>query len=169
MLLVLARDKRTIWQRTPRTACTELHLNIHWIFWSVLSVLGKNPSDPFIHSLWVFNLQDFCPGWREHRRTHPTVPVQNSPSAHDIIRIMFLQKSKMMLMRMTLVLEGHRWILGGVWILGNPSANVALSPPIPLTRSHPDSLLKHFIHIFILSRSARESCSSCSIHPIISW
>ena len=72
---------------------------------------------------------------------------------------MFLHKSKMMLMRMTLMWEGHGWILGGVWILGNPSANVALSPPIPLTRSHPDSLLKHFIHIFIFSRSARESCS----------
>ena len=98
----------------------------------------------------IFNLQDFCPGWREHRRTHPTVPVQNSPSANDIIRIMFLHKSKMTLMRMTLMWEGHGWILGGVWILGNPSANVALSPPIPLTRSHPDSLLKHFIHIYIL-------------------
>ena len=32
-------------------------------------------------NLSVFNLQDFCPGWREHRQTHPTVPVQNSPSA----------------------------------------------------------------------------------------
>ena len=128
----------------------------------------------------IFNLQDFCPGWREHRRTHPTVPVQNSPSANDIIRIMFLHKSKTMLMRMTLMWEDtdesleefeSLVILLQMWLYRPQSLSLEVTripfSNISSTFSFQESLvLAQFIRLFLGNFCATSKWDTCLHLPV---